>query len=148
MVRLKSGDPLIFGRAAEEMEALGEAGVEFEVVPGITSALSAAAAIPALADGPEMRFQRDNSPPGIMRSRTTRAAMPAVENTTRIVYMPGRDLTLLAAEWRERDCRRIFPARWCRGRRRRGRKFATPRWANLRLRGRCRRLACCWRGGR
>jgi uroporphyrin-III C-methyltransferase/precorrin-2 dehydrogenase/sirohydrochlorin ferrochelatase len=43
IVRLKSGDPLIFGRAGEEMAALREAGISFEIVPGITSALAAAA---------------------------------------------------------------------------------------------------------
>src|SRR5271163_3316263 len=44
VVRLKSGDPLIFGRAGEEMEALRRAGIEYEIVPGVTSALGAAAA--------------------------------------------------------------------------------------------------------
>ncbi|OLP43577.1 siroheme synthase CysG [Rhizobium oryziradicis] len=43
VVRLKSGDPLIFGRAGEEMAALRNAGVAYEIVPGITSALAAAA---------------------------------------------------------------------------------------------------------
>jgi uroporphyrin-III C-methyltransferase len=44
VVRLKSGDPLIFGRAGEEIEALGAANIEFEIVPGVTAALGAAAA--------------------------------------------------------------------------------------------------------
>lgn len=43
VIRLKSGDPLVFGRAGEEMEALREAGIEYEIVPGVTSAFGAAA---------------------------------------------------------------------------------------------------------
>lgn len=47
VVRLKSGDPLIFGRADEEVEALEIAGISFNIVPGITSAAAAAAEIGA-----------------------------------------------------------------------------------------------------
>jgi uroporphyrin-III C-methyltransferase/precorrin-2 dehydrogenase/sirohydrochlorin ferrochelatase len=43
VVRLKSGDPLVYGRAGEEMAALRAAGISYEIVPGITSAFAAAA---------------------------------------------------------------------------------------------------------
>lgn len=43
VVRLKSGDPLVFGRAGEEMAALRDANISYEIVPGVTSAFAAAA---------------------------------------------------------------------------------------------------------
>jgi len=45
VVRLKGGDPMMFGRAQEEIEALEEAGIEYEVVPGVTAALAAASTL-------------------------------------------------------------------------------------------------------
>lgn len=45
VVRLKGGDPMLFGRAQEEIDALQEAGIEYAVVPGITAALAASAVL-------------------------------------------------------------------------------------------------------
>jgi uroporphyrin-III C-methyltransferase / precorrin-2 dehydrogenase / sirohydrochlorin ferrochelatase len=98
VVRLKSGDPLIFGRAAEEMAALREAGVDFEVVPGITAAFAAAAAVPfPLTDRHSASSVVFST--GHHAQSHNDAPLPAKEDATRIVYMPGRDLKLLAAEW-------------------------------------------------
>lgn len=100
VVRLKSGDPLIFGRAAEEIAALTEAGVCWEVVPGITAAFAAAAAVGrSLTDrnsACRVIFSTGHHAPDRKRPKG-----PAIDETTRVVYMPGRDLRLLAAEWLE-----------------------------------------------
>lgn len=108
VVRLKSGDPLIFGRAAEEMKALTDAGVAFEVVPGITAAFAAAAAIPcSLTD----RNAASNVifSTGHHAQSHNHAPIPEIEDATRVVYMPGRDLTLLALEWLEKGLPADFP---------------------------------------
>jgi siroheme synthase len=100
VVRLKSGDPLIFGRAAEEIAALTEANVAFEVVPGITAAFAAAAAIGcSLTD----RNSASNVifSTGHHAQSHNRSPLPELEDATRVVYMPGRDLSLLALEWQE-----------------------------------------------
>jgi len=108
VVRLKSGDPLIFGRAAEEIAALTEAGVAFEVVPGITAALAAAAAVGcSLTDR--------NSASSVIFSTGhhaqshNHAPLPQIEDATRVVYMPGRDLHLLAQEWLSQGLPPEFP---------------------------------------
>jgi siroheme synthase len=108
VVRLKSGDPLVFGRAAEEMSALTEAGVPFEIVPGITAAFAAAAAIQcSLTD-------RDNASnvvfsTGHHAQSHNRSPLPEIEDATRVVYMPGRDLHLLAAQWMDEGLPGDFP---------------------------------------
>ena len=45
VVRLKGGDPMLFGRADEELNALEAAGIDYEIIPGITTAFAAAASI-------------------------------------------------------------------------------------------------------
>ncbi len=98
VVRLKSGDPLLFGRASEEMAALSEAGVPYEIVPGVSAAFAAAAAIGRSLTDRDWASHVVFSTGHHAGSRN-REALPALEAATRVVYMPGRDLTLLAAEW-------------------------------------------------
>lgn len=91
VVRLKGGDPLVFGRAAEEIDALREAAVDFEIVPGITAALGAAAAAQiSLTDRRAASqvlfttFSRGQESSGLEWGVVTGA-------TTLAIYMPGRD---------------------------------------------------------
>jgi uroporphyrin-III C-methyltransferase len=92
VVRLKGGDPLIFGRAGEEIEALRRAHIDFEIVPGITAAIAAAAAaqIPLT--------HRDASSALVLitnhQAKHSKAAangwpVHLPQNSTVVVYMPG-----------------------------------------------------------
>jgi uroporphyrin-III C-methyltransferase len=98
VVRLKGGDPLLFGRVGEEMEALARAGVEFEVIPGVTSAMGAAAAakIP-LTD------RRYASKLVFLSHHTAGNVSPewdnvALKDATYAVYMPGQNYGEIAAK--------------------------------------------------
>jgi uroporphyrin-III C-methyltransferase/precorrin-2 dehydrogenase/sirohydrochlorin ferrochelatase len=108
VVRLKSGDPLIFGRAAEEIDALNAAGIPFEIVPGITAAFAAAAAV-----GRSLTDRRCASnvvfSTGHHAQSHNDAPLPQIEDTTRVVYMPGRDLKLLAEQWLQEGLPADFP---------------------------------------
>ncbi|HEU5351532.1 MAG TPA: siroheme synthase CysG [Terracidiphilus sp.] len=98
VVRLKSGDPLLFGRASEELSALAEAGVPFEVVPGISAAFAAAASVSVSLTS---RTAASNVlfSTGHHAQSHNHAPLPEKEDLTRVVYMPGRDLSLLALQW-------------------------------------------------
>jgi uroporphyrin-III C-methyltransferase len=104
VVRLKSGDPLVFGRAAEEMDALRAAVIAFEVVPGITAAFAAAAALEC-----SLTDRRASSSIVFNSGHHATGGPAAITEPTRIVYMPGRDFTALAAEWTEAGLPASFP---------------------------------------
>jgi uroporphyrin-III C-methyltransferase len=100
VVRLKGGDPSIFGRLEDELEALAQAGIESTVIPGVTAALAAAAAT-----------QRPLTRRGRGRSVSLTTAMTqafelrgARSAETEVFYMAGRQLAALS--------RRLTAAGW------------------------------------
>jgi len=97
VVRLKGGDPSVFGRLEEELEALAEAGIASEVVPGVTSALAAAAA----TQRPLTRRGRGRSVS--LTTAMTRAGELQATRTadTEVFYMAGRQLAALGRRLRE-----------------------------------------------
>lgn len=101
VVRLKGGEPLLFGRAGEEIEALRAARVDFEIAPGITAALGAAAAAKiSLTDRRVASqvlfttFPRGESG-GFLDGRLNWAAI--TPETTIAIYMPGTHYDEVAA---------------------------------------------------
>ena len=98
VVRLKSGDPLIFGRLGEEVEALRNAGIAFEIVPGVTSAFGAAASM-------EIPLTQRHASPAVILLTGHRAKGNAESDwrkfvssgATLVIYMPGDDYSAIAA---------------------------------------------------
>jgi uroporphyrin-III C-methyltransferase / precorrin-2 dehydrogenase / sirohydrochlorin ferrochelatase len=91
VVRLKGGDPLLFGRAAEEIESLRAAKISFEIIPGISAAFGAAAA--AQVSLTDRRLASRVLFTTYSRSAEARAfsGVPIAPDTTVVVYMPGPD---------------------------------------------------------
>ncbi len=100
VVRLKGGDPMIFGRANEEMAALREAGFAVEIVPGVTAAFAAAAAIGASLTSREtarrVQFITAHTKDGEFPEDFDWGALADARATT-AVYMGNRTLPALSA---------------------------------------------------
>src|SRR6202012_136029 len=98
VVRLKSGDPLVFGRAAEEMDALRAADVPFEVIPGITAAFAAAAQIGCSLTDRRVASSVEFHTGHKAADREIASQETPTEAVTRVVYMPGRSFRSFAEE--------------------------------------------------
>jgi len=96
VVRLKGGDPLIFGRAGEELQALRDSGVEFEIVPGITAALGAAAAAGISLTDRRLASQILFSTFSRRPEANALEWGPLSPTTTLVLYMPGPDYAEVA----------------------------------------------------
>jgi uroporphyrin-III C-methyltransferase/precorrin-2 dehydrogenase/sirohydrochlorin ferrochelatase len=100
VVRLKGGDPLIFGRADEEIDACRAAGIAVEVVPGISTAQAAASRL-----GVSLTHRRDARRVQFVTAHAESGSLPdnldwasiADPTATTAVYMPGRTIAEFAA---------------------------------------------------
>ena len=98
VVRLKGGDPFVFGRGGEEALALRAAGIEFEIVPGVSAGFAgpAAAAIPVTHRGVarSVAFVTGETDPGAGGRPVDWAAIAAID--TVVVFMAGRSAATVA----------------------------------------------------
>ncbi len=99
VVRLKGGDPCIFGRAGEEIEALAQANIACEIVPGVTSAIAGAAA--AGISLTDRRFAASVVFTTAHRGHGAEAIAwdkLVTSHSTLAIYMPGSDYKTLASQ--------------------------------------------------
>ena len=102
VVRLKGGDPGVFGRAAEEASALRSAGIQFEIVPGVTAACSAAAAAGISLTDRNVASQVIFATAHHSDENSHRKlASAAREGRTIVLYMPGHDYERICTELRQ-----------------------------------------------
>jgi len=113
VVRLKGGDPLIFGRANEEIAAMRAAGLEIEIVPGVTAACASAAAIGASLTSREtarrLQFITAHTKDGVFPEDFEWEALADPRATT-AVYMGNRTLPALSARLVEKGLDPETPA--------------------------------------
>jgi len=114
VVRLKGGDPGIFGRLAEEIDALETAGVPFEVVPGVTAGIAAAASL-----GVSLTDRRKAARVVVVTNHLAHSeATPEStdwrglirEDSTLVIYMPGHDFAALRDQLLAAGCPLDMPA--------------------------------------
>ncbi len=98
VVRLKGGDPMLFGRAQEEIEALEAAGVQFEIVPGVTSALAASAELGVSLTGRGVSRSVVFATPRVGEGEDVSDWAPAVSRAdTAVLYMAVGQAAQIAA---------------------------------------------------
>lgn len=98
IVRLKSGDPTVFGRLGEEVDVLCRAGVEFEIVPGITAASAAAASAKITLTDRRHASALTMVTAHNVRGEKLRISGFDPRRTSFAVYMPGPDYRKTAHE--------------------------------------------------
>ena len=118
VVRLKGGDPLIFGRAGEEIESLRANNIPFEIVPGVTSAMGAAAAaqIPLTHRRASdalvlITAHRASEKAGADREAANWSKL-ATSGATLVIYMPGQNYSQMSKRLITADspARRLAPS--------------------------------------
>jgi siroheme synthase len=101
VVRLKGGDPMIFGRIGEEIAALRKANIEFEIVPGITAALGAASTVQVplthRQSSHALVFLAGHTASG--DDQTNWRALVSLGATV-VIYMPGHHYSEIARKFR------------------------------------------------